>query len=268
MNSSMASSELTKSYLLGELDQEARLRFEETLIVDERYHEAVLIAEEELIDRYLSDDLNEHERERFLQNFLITPGRRQKLDFARTFRAYVTSHTLQPPVAENQGEESPSSWERLLPLFAGKRNLALRLAFAAMLLLVVLPGSWVVWKRLLQSNPPKNLSSNTLTVTLASGLTRSAGEVNRIAIHPGVTTVQLRLEPTVFGQESYRAKLLTDEGTEIFSTVALKDGGDRLVDVAIPAELLVAGDYRIKLDGSKGGVTEGAGTYYFRVARE
>ena len=268
MNGKMVSPDLTTSYLLGELDPDARQRLEETLMVDEHYYEEVLIAEDELIERYLSGGLDEHEQEKFLKHFLITTERRQKLDFARTFRTYTRNHAPQLSAAEGGGKESFSGWVRLVPFLAGGYSPALRLTFASLVLLLMLAGSWVIWNRWQRPDPSQRVGQNVLVISLAPVLTRSVEETRRIVIPAEVTTVQLRLEPAVHGQESYSARLLTDAGAEIFRADALSAKGDGSVVVTIPAESLVAGDYRLKLDGSKGAATEGAGIYYFRVTRQ
>ncbi|HEY0099607.1 MAG TPA: hypothetical protein VGB76_11715 [Pyrinomonadaceae bacterium] len=268
MNRQTVSPELTRSYLLGELDPEARRQLEETLMVEEEYYKELLIAEDELIDRYLSGGLDAHEQERFLQHFLTTPGRRQKLDFARTFQTYVTNHTPQPSAPERGGREPRSDRARLLPLSARGYHRALRLTFTAAMLVAVLGGSWVLWKRWQQPAPSGGAEHRVLVVSLSPILTRSVGADRPIFIPANITTVQLQLEPTVGGQESYSAKLLTDEGREVYNANALTAKSDGSVVFAVPAELLEGGDYRVKLEGSKGGATEGAGIYHFRAGRE
>lgn len=268
MNGKMVSPELTTSYLLGELDPDARQHLEETLMVDEHYYEELLIAEEELIDRYLNGGLDEHERERFLKHFLITHERRQKLDFARTFRTYTRNHTPQPTAAEGNEKEHRSVWVRLLPFLAGGYSPALRLTVAASVLLLVLAGTWVIWNRWPRPDPSRRAGQKVLVVSLVPVLTRSDEETKLIVIPPEVLTVRLRLEPAVLGQESYSAKLLTDEGAEIYRADALIAEGDGSVVVTLPAESLVAGDYSLKLDGGKGAAKEGAGIYHFRITRQ
>ncbi|HZH31539.1 MAG TPA: hypothetical protein VEY11_12320 [Pyrinomonadaceae bacterium] len=267
MNRQTATPEIIRSYLLGELDPDARRHLEETLMVNEEYYQEVLIAEDELIDRYLSGALDENERERFLRHFLITPGRRQKLEFARTFHTYVTNHAPQPSTAGSGRREQPARAARLFPFSRG-HNSALRSAFAlALLLLLVLGGSWAFWKSLQQPAPSSEARRNVLAVSLSPVLTRSAGEIRAIVIKPGVNTVRLELEPAISGRGSYRARLLTDEGAEVYNANALAPGGDGSIVIELPAELLPAGDYRLKLEGGEGGATEGAGSYSFRVAR-
>jgi hypothetical protein len=265
MNGKIAAPELTRLYLLGELDTNARRQLEETLMVDERSYEELLIAEDELIDSYLSGGLNQHEQEKFLQHFLITPERRQKLDFARTLRSYVTNHPAEPPTAERDEKLRSGVWSRLLSAFQGERP-ALGLTFAALALLAVLAGSWLIWKSWRQPEASRRTGDGVLLVSLSPNVTRSEAEVKRIVIPQGVGTVRLQLERAVDGYESYSAKLLTDEGAEVFRTDALRAERDGAIVVALPAELLTAGDYRLKLDGSRQGATEGAGTYYFSVA--
>jgi hypothetical protein len=136
------------------------------------------------------------------------------------------------------------------------------------LLLLVLGGSWVFWKSLRQPAPSSEARRSVLAVSLSPVLTsRSAGEIRAIVIEQGVNTVRLELEPAISGLDGYRARLLSDEGAEIYNANALAPGGDGSIVVELPAELLTAGDYRLKLEGGKGGATEGAGSYSFRVAR-
>jgi hypothetical protein len=220
MNRQTATPEITRSYLLGELDPDARRHLEETLMVNEEYYQEVLIAEDELIDRYLSGALDENERERFLRHFLITPGRRQKLDFARTFHTYLTNHAPHPSTAESGRREQPAGAARLAPFFRGY-NSALRSAFALALLLLVLGGSWVFWKSLQPPAPSNEARRNVVAVSLSPVLTRSAGEIRAIVIEQGVATVQLELEPAIGGLDGYRARLLTDEGAEVYNANAL-----------------------------------------------
>ncbi|HEX8130141.1 MAG TPA: hypothetical protein VF527_13645, partial [Pyrinomonadaceae bacterium] len=175
----MATPELIRFYLLGELETDSRQQFEETLMVDEAAYEELLIAEDELIDHYLSGRLDQHEREKFLQHFLITPERHQKLEFARTLRAYVTNHTPQPARAEREETARPILWARLFPFFKGGRKLSLGLTFAAAMLALTLSGSWLAWKSLLQPEAHR-VGGGVLTIPLASNVTRSAATVKRI----------------------------------------------------------------------------------------
>lgn len=259
--------ELIRLYLLGELEPDSRQQFEETLMVNETAYEELLMAEDELIDRYLSGGLGQREQEKFLQHFLITPERHQKLEFARSLRVYVTNNSLQPTSTETEQAERPAVWTRLFPFFKGRRNPALGLTFTAAMLALVLLGSWLAWRNWRQPES-RRTGNGVLLISLSSNVTRSEGTVKPIIIPPDIGTVQFKLEPAVDDYESYRAILLSNEGVQRFRADALKAEKDGAVMVSLPAETLTAGDYRLKLDGIRQGTTEGAGTYYFTVANK
>ena len=54
-----------QSYLLGTLDEDRRTRFEERILAEPGVYEELLIAEDELIDKYVAGDSSELERQRF-----------------------------------------------------------------------------------------------------------------------------------------------------------------------------------------------------------
>ncbi len=85
-----------KQYLLGQLTAEDRQQLEEELAKSEEDFEQLLLAEEELVDEYVSGTLSEQEVERFERHFLTTPGRHLKLQSVRALRRYTDEH---PPVS-------------------------------------------------------------------------------------------------------------------------------------------------------------------------
>ncbi|HVG34293.1 MAG TPA: CHAT domain-containing protein [Pyrinomonadaceae bacterium] len=94
-----------KHYLLGELSQEDQQRqFEEKLLTDDLLFEELLIAEDDLIDNYLSRRLTEKEKENFENYFLSTDERQRKLRFARALKKYVSIETTKATV---KGSVSP-----------------------------------------------------------------------------------------------------------------------------------------------------------------
>lgn len=93
-----------RKYLLGELNEAEQQALEERLMVDGALFDLLLVAEDELIDDYLSGALSASERGRFDGFFLSTPERRRKLSFAMALRRYVTetasTTTAEAPAAE------------------------------------------------------------------------------------------------------------------------------------------------------------------------
>lgn len=81
---------LLMDYLLGRVaDEGARQQLEERLMTDGEYFEALLVAEDELIDEYAHGTLAPADRAQFEQHFLITPERQRKLRFAQALHRHV-----------------------------------------------------------------------------------------------------------------------------------------------------------------------------------
>ena len=76
-----------RDYLLGNLDAERRAAIEESILCDPGIYEELLVAEEELIDQYVTNNLSPSEREQFETKFLITAERQKQLRFGRLLTA-------------------------------------------------------------------------------------------------------------------------------------------------------------------------------------
>ena len=79
-----------RNYLLkGIQPGEKADEIEEILMVNEKYFDALLLEEEELIQDYADNNLTTAEREDFEKNFLITSERHKKVKFALALRKYL-----------------------------------------------------------------------------------------------------------------------------------------------------------------------------------
>lgn len=269
--------EVLKRYLLGELESERQRQVEEKLLTEGKYFEELLIAEEELIDRYLAGSLSQSEQVKFDCHFLLTPERHRKLRFAKAFRKYVANAT---------NAESPDPVDHIphaalsrhpLPSFLQAINPFRRLSPAAALLLAVLfcvPLLIINYTRRQAGGIPETASnaeqaSSTVLVTLTPGLVRDAGELRRVNVPPGTGSVQFHLELASDEYNNYRAILLT-EGREILTLNQLKaeaNNGTKAITLILPARLLTQGDYQLKLSGqTPGSEFEDINGYAFRVS--
>src|ERR1044072_1984218 len=75
-------------YLLGLMPEEEAARMEEVYLANDELNDDLQAAERELIDRYVEGSLSKTEREQFESFFLCSPGRRERLRFAKALRAY------------------------------------------------------------------------------------------------------------------------------------------------------------------------------------
>src|SRR5258708_24741749 len=81
---------LLRRYFLGDLPQEERVRLEDRYLADVEVFEELLAAENDLIDAYVRGELTEAERQQFEMEYLKSPERRERLDFARTLSQVST----------------------------------------------------------------------------------------------------------------------------------------------------------------------------------
>ena len=233
MNANPTVDGVLRRYLLGTIDPEVREDVERRLFSDDRiFWEQLCLAEDELIDDYVSNELDDEETQSFEKCFLSTEERREKLSFARALKAH----------AENVRAESP----RARPWFGAAFLMPAWGAAAAAILLLVLP---VVTCQL--ASPAG--SPDDVNAWLSSGLVRSVGgELARVQIPPESKLVRLRLETDGTQHPSYRATLHLTSGEEIWTQSSLKPtaiDGRQAIELTLPSELLPAGDYYVRLRG-------------------
>lgn len=249
---------------------------EERILSDDGFYEELLIAEDELIDQYLLGALSEAEQHSFVSHFLITEERREKLRFAKTLRKYLDAKaeavlSESPVSVPGGGHSAKRGW--FFSLFPVTGHPALRVSLAAASLVVILGFSWIVLTNWRSNESASVNPRSTFIATLSSSRTRDSGETTRLSIPSDIEMVrlQLPLELSSNGYESYSAELKTFENTTHFSRDNLQpqvEGTHRVVTLDVPAQILKAGDFQILLSGvGKTGTTEPVGRYPFRVVR-
>jgi hypothetical protein len=271
--------EIIRQYLLGQAPLEDSSQVEERLLTDGEFYQELLIVEDELIDRYLSGELSEPERQSYQTHFLLPPERQQKLRFARSLKKYVSSLGTAQPHEDIATDKSAGAAEVAEPppkkrpvfSFLPFGNPIVSYALAAAILLIVGGASWVVFKN--WGTPAPREPGRVLAVMLTPGLTRDEGEgIKRIPIPPGTDTVQLQLQIAGADQyQSYRALLQTTEGVEKLEANDLKattTGTSVVISLQLAAGVLTRDDYYVKLSGlTPRGEYEDVGRYSFRVVR-
>jgi hypothetical protein len=293
---------LITRYLLRDLSDGEQVRLEEEYFGDEDFFEQMLVAEDELIDDYVRGELSSRERELFEQHFMLSEKARQRLEFARLLRQSTaiaatveTTRTLDP---------EPVNWWRSSLAFLRAQNPIMQFAQVALLLLFVALALFSVarWRSSERrqtlarqepnqpqgpqqrgtQQPTVNVPSNQnskgplpATLLLVPGSLRGADEAHTLSIPRDAeqALVQIVLEKDSY--RLYRAEVRKVQGQEVtlWKDDALEsqatDSGEREIDLKIPAKLLTAGDYKVRL----GGVTEdqkieAVADYTFRVVRK
>jgi hypothetical protein len=280
VNSETTDLQQIREYLLGRLPLDQQPGLEERLLVDSEFYEELLIAEDELVDQYVRGELPSNDRASFESHFITSPGRPEKVRFARTLRKYVSGEaptraqefsaskmTADRPadlpekeIPRGRGTERKSRWFGFLPI----RNPAVEYAFAAALVLIVAGGGWWATRTFWTSRGPGNVFS----VVLTPGVTRGDAAGAGFAVTSDVDTVRLQLLVPDNHYSSYEASLIDAGGRVLTAKNNLKLetlNGRQAVVLDVDRSLVPANDYRIKLNGAGSNGPEPVATYSFRV---
>ncbi|MBI3950501.1 MAG: hypothetical protein HY314_08615 [Acidobacteria bacterium] len=131
-------------YLLGELLEAEQIRLEERFFTDEEYFERLQAVEDDLIDDYVRGELSRRERERFEIYFLASPGRRERVEFARALMKTLSEAPVMAAPASVAARPETISWWQSLLAFLRPQGPAFRFAVAAVMLVVVVGSAWLI----------------------------------------------------------------------------------------------------------------------------
>lgn len=266
-----------RSYLLGNLEVDRRAVLEESIFYDPGVYEELLVAEEELIDQYVANNLSPSEREQFETNFLITAERQKNLRFGRLLRRYLDSQPVHVspesiPVAVRQ-TEIPAPAKTFFSFAAGpfgrSASIAVSAAVVASIAIIVLV-CWVTTRKPVQ-HTVKEDSSRLVRVPLTPGSQRSeGGATQRVPVPPKGFDVRLELQVTNTSFRNYKSELLR-ENDSLKSADELKaepNGEQQVVPWTITGDVLSPGDYKVRLSGVvDSGQDEFIDNYSFRVIK-
>lgn len=132
-------------YLLGNLSETEAERFDELSFTDDRFAARLESAENDLIDAYVNSELTQTELEKFKSNYLVSPLRRDKVRFAKTFQGFVKENI--DKVSTEKKKTAASESEQSSGFFSSLRisaNPAWRWAFAVLILAFVVGGVLIV----------------------------------------------------------------------------------------------------------------------------
>jgi anti-sigma factor RsiW len=255
MNPARAHEDHLVRYLLGRLSGEERDRLEARLFTEEGLHVSLRATADDLIAAYLRGELVPEDRLRFESHFLASPRGRARVRFVGGVLSAVTD----PAAAGAAGPRPSVTWR---PWAAAALVL---LAIGALLLLRRRPE--------LQSTAAiPSLASPTAAPTGAVppvpatvvpaprtvDLPRTPGPV-QVALSSETRLLRLQVPVPAAGPPSYDAVIRRPDGSEVWRAEDLAPArGGAPVVVDIPARVLVAGDYRLALEGEA--VREASGT--------
>src|SRR5687767_156563 len=88
-----------RRYLLGDLPDSEQVALEEELASRPSAPDEVMVAENDLVDAYVGDELSQYERTRFEQRLTDAPRMAERVQIARALRLHAMSvhQTVAPP---------------------------------------------------------------------------------------------------------------------------------------------------------------------------
>jgi hypothetical protein len=249
------------AYLLKELSEEELEQFEDECFEQESWPAQIQLAEEDLVDAYLRDELSLKRRERFEQNYLTTEARQDRVRMAAALLRRVDKYNAEHEAAVVTPRANVGLAERLRAFWAG-RTFALRAGMAVVIAAAFCGALWVYLSR---GRSPQTFATLTLSVSRSN---RSEGaQTGNVKLPLGTDALRIALTlPDKSPAASRYIVEMESEGGEIRSLdVAEQDA--RSVQVIIPASQLTRGRFTFKLSAVNSGrdVRRVGGNYFLTV---
>jgi hypothetical protein len=135
------SDKLIARYLLGELPEEQQIEIEDRAFQDQEYLATITAVENDLIDEYARQELSETERRKFEARFLVSAERRKRVAFAKALATVAGEDTVPQ---KRESKATAVSWRDAFEAFIRGLNPVAKVAFAAVVLLVLVGGAWLI----------------------------------------------------------------------------------------------------------------------------
>jgi hypothetical protein len=141
--------ELAIQYLLGGLSQEEKTRFEEQYFLDDDEFEQLEVAEDELIERYVRNELSAEDTSRF-KKLLVSPGLSERVELARLLvqQTAPKAQAVTTPVTVPVQPVHVGWWDRLFGPAAAIPAFRPAFAMSIALLLLTTVAFLFVWTKL------------------------------------------------------------------------------------------------------------------------
>jgi hypothetical protein len=287
-----------RRYLLGDLPEEEMARLEVEYLDADGAFDELLAVENELIDAHLDGRLSAEEEGQFARRFLSSPGRVERVAFARALRA---SAAKAPPAPAPEGfvavEARPPArraasflgWAAAAVLAVGGgalgvRVLSLQAALRAAAAAAQAREEQLVGVRTELASARAEIERVRAAVTTATeaprfflavlraGATRDGGARPAVVLPDGTEELRLQLIAPGDAHRTYAAEVENADGRRIASRTALSAGrfqGDRAVELRLDARALATDEYVVTLRGVRpDGSSEIVAEYAFPLKRD
>ena len=265
-----------RQFLLGGLEESEQERIEALLVTDSSAKDAILLAEQGLIEEFLDGELNDGEREIFVREYQSTAPGRQKIKLTESLRARAISQVAPPQTeaVEAHAFSTGQWWPRLRPVLVPAVFVIVAIVFGSVWLI-----RWnnrrieqrdrqtLMAREFAELNSPENLRTTPpqmIAVVLSPGTLRSPEAVRPIT--PGNYVLELHLlwtrtEPCENCQAVFK-RVGTSEKVIIPTVQIERNAGAKVVRVRVPAQFLSRGLYQMAIGEADAGDTAGSSEEY------
>jgi hypothetical protein len=279
MNEQPVTDALVRRFLLGQTNDDERQFIESLFITDPVLKERILVAEQDLIEDYLEDCLDNEDKQSFLLQYAQTSADQRKLRIMRSVKDWAVKEADAPLVNPSE----ISFWNRFFAGFKLKPVFVIPIA-ATSLVAITIAAFWLSRKpedgskehlvrqqELVQINNPASMREvlPQMKVQELTPVSVRGVEQRELTLQDNVKPVELRL--AWIQQESfpsYRASIQRVGDHKLFTldNVQAQGDGGKTIRIRLPAHFLKRGTYRIELTSidSKGSVGS-AEEYSFSV---
>ena len=129
-----------RRFLLGELPEVQQVELERRFFEDDSAYKQILAIQEELADDYVRDHLPADERNSFVQNFLRSSLRRERVEYAAVF-----ARALETPEEVTSELPARASWTEVLASFF-RPGLQFALVSSALAVVLLASLGWLVFQ--------------------------------------------------------------------------------------------------------------------------
>jgi hypothetical protein len=257
-------------YLLGALPEAETERFDALSIADAEFAAELNASEKNLVDAYVEGELSGATLERFESQYLASPLRREKVEFARAFHRFAEENRDERlrDVAIAPIRPARPSAGLLSTLRSLSESLALRWSLAAVAATLLAVGGWWSFQNRSSTAGKQLVASFVLTAPV-----RGSDQVPVLAIAKGSADIEVQMELESDDYATYRVALADESaGAELWQSGTLKvtaAGENHRLAVRFPARLVKPGIYSLVATGIRpDGDGEVIGNYPFRARIE
>jgi anti-sigma-K factor RskA len=296
---------LMLEYLFGELPADECAEFEDAYLKDGDVFQEVVSLENEIVDRYVLNKLSVPERQRFERSLLTNPARREMVQTARSLLSYSAS--AESEMLLSTSVPTKAWWRTVRDFRIWRAQFGVAVAF---LIVIAGTFSLVLINRKLANELEKVRSEEATTVqernalqeqvqslradlsrrdhdvqqiaelpsydrdtvsfTLAPGLSRGNSELANLVIPAYASSVKLRMIVGLDPHTSCNVSVETPDGTVVWSIANIKgrptSDRNEEITVPLPSRVLKEGDYvaRVKI---RSNANQDLAGYAFHVVR-